>query len=189
MAFATGSPHDNPFCLIACRARHEHAAAFPPTADPASPHLGIASLVGYRGERGKPATVTDLNIRAFNDLLPAEYLPQCATRMEAWLANAETGQTLALRDAAAHNAYAENVLSAGYLMEHHYGGGVRRGGSIACASVSLVRRRRQEAPGGNPTAAADCSDLQEYWFNKAPRRFAGMWAAQSFGRLGSREAV
>ena len=91
---------------------------FPPAADPASPPLGIASLAGYLNERGKRATVADLNIRAYNELLSAEYVAECATRMEALLANAEAGQTLALRDATAYNAYAENVLSAGYLMEH-----------------------------------------------------------------------
>jgi hypothetical protein len=91
---------------------------FPSAADPANPPPGIASLAGYLGERGKRATIADLNVRAYNELLSAEYLAECAKRMEAWLANADSGQMLAPRDAAAYDAYAENVLSAGYLIEH-----------------------------------------------------------------------
>lgn len=90
---------------------------FPPAADPAHPPLGISSLAGYLREMGQDVLLADLNVRSYNELLSSENLAQCARDMEARLGRFEAQEALAPADLPEYQKIAENLFSAGYLID------------------------------------------------------------------------
>ena len=90
---------------------------FPPTADPAHPPLGIAALAGFLTARGEDVSLLDLNIRAYNELLSADFLAYCAKRMRRRMGGFRRRRALAANDLGSYAAVAENLVSADWLIE------------------------------------------------------------------------
>jgi len=94
---------------------------FPPTADPAHPPLGIAALSGYLAANGEEVSLLDLNIRAWNELLSAEYLRQCAETLRRRISAFNRRRKLMPSDCRAYSAIIARSKLANYPTEARIG--------------------------------------------------------------------
>lgn len=90
---------------------------FPPAADPAHPPLGIAALAGYLSARGEDVALLDLNLRAYHELLTADFLSQCAAKMRRRMGAFRRHRTLRGTELSEYVAVANHLPSAEWLIE------------------------------------------------------------------------